>query len=345
MGSLNGKKVCLIGGAGFIGHNLALHLKEHGAEVTIIDGLNVNNLLHLHSDAQDLVNREMYIDFCNQRFKLLRANAIPLIVEDARNYHKLSKAITDFDPDVVVVLAAVAHANKSNKDPFETFDHSLRTLENALDSSKGRVKHFIYFSSSMIYGHFESGSVTEETPCEPLGIYGSLKFSGEKMVKAYHQAFDLPYTIVRPSALYGERCVSRRVGQIFIENAIAGKPITVQGDGADRLDFTYIKDLVAGIRNIIESPNSINETFNLTYGECRSIAQLADIIQEHFPEIEVNYVPKDKLTPDRGTLSVDKARKLIGYDPQYPLERGFVEYIKWYKSLDKSEAGQLAEVA
>ncbi|MCB9721111.1 MAG: NAD(P)-dependent oxidoreductase [Candidatus Omnitrophica bacterium] len=345
MGSLNGKKVCLIGGAGFIGHNMALHLKEHGAEVAIIDGLNVNNLLQLHSDAQNVVNREMYIDFVNQRFKLLRQAGIPLIVEDARNYHKLSMAIESQKPDVVVLLSAVAHANKSNKDPYETFDHSLRTLENALDASKNQVQHFVYFSSSMIYGHFESGMVTEETPCEPLGIYGSLKFSGEKMVKAYHQAFDLPYTIIRPSALYGERCVSRRVGQIFIENAIAGKPITVQGDGDDRLDFTYIQDLIAGIRNVIESPNSINETFNLTYGECRSIAQLADIIKEHFPEITVNYVPKDKLTPDRGTLSVEKAKKLIGYNPQYPLERGFVEYINWYKSLDQAAAGQMAGMA
>ena len=136
MGSLNGKKVCLVGGAGFIGHNLALHLAEYGAEVAIVDGLNVNNLLQLHSDAQNVANREMYIDFVNQRFKLLREKGIPLIVEDARNYHKLSKVLGDFKPDVVVLLAAVAHANKSNKDPFETFDHSLRTLENALDASK-----------------------------------------------------------------------------------------------------------------------------------------------------------------------------------------------------------------
>lgn len=345
MGNLQNKKVCLIGGAGFIGHNMALHLKEHGADVSIIDGLNVNNLLYLHSTNQKVANREMYIDFVNERFALLREQNIPLFVEDARNYHKLSKLITDINPNVIVLLSAVAHANKSNKDPYETFDHSLRTLENALDASKNRIGHFIYFSSSMIYGHFASETVTEETPCDPLGIYGALKYSGEKMVKAYNQAFDLPYTIIRPSALYGERCVSRRVGQIFIENAIAGLPITVEGDGDDRLDFTYINDLVAGVRNVIESPNSINETFNLTYGESRSIAQMADIIKEHFPNIKVNYIPKDKLTPDRGTLSVEKARKLIGYNPEYPLERGYVDYINWYKSLNESAQPQVAGIA
>lgn len=339
------KKVVLVGGAGFIGHNLAMHLKEHGHDVSIIDGLNVNNLLYLHSSNIQIPSREMYIDFVNQRLDLLRKANIPLYVQDARDYHKVSHLIGSIKPQTVVLLSAVAHANKSNKDPFETFDHSLRTLENALDASRGHVQHFIYFSSSMIYGHFTEGAVSEDSPCDPLGVYGCLKFSGEKMVKAYNQAFDLPYTIIRPSALYGERCVSRRVGQIFIENAIAGKPISVQGDGDDSLDFTYIKDLTAGIRLVIENPNAINETFNITYGECRSIAQMAEIIKEHFPEIKVVYTPKDKLTPDRGTLCVDKARKMIGYNPQYPLERGFVEYINWYKSLNKSNTLQVAGIA
>ena len=74
---------------------------------------------------------------------------------------------------------------------------------------------------------------------------------------------------------------------------------------------------------------------NITYGESRSIAQMADILKEHFPEINLKYQPRDRLMPSRGTLSVDKARELIGYDPQYPLEKGFVEYIQWYKELNK----------
>ena len=96
----------------------------------------------------------------------------------------------------------------------------------------------------MVYGHFNGKTVTEETPCEPLGIYGALKFSGEKLVIAYNQVFGMNYTIIRPSALYGERCISRRVGQVFIENALRGDAMCVAGDGSDRLDFTYIADLV-----------------------------------------------------------------------------------------------------
>ncbi len=333
MSSSSNKKIALIGGAGFIGHNLALHLTKRGHEVHLIDGLHVNNLLYFYSEQSESNDREFYRKILNERLDLINKNNISLHIEDARDYHLLSHTLGKIKPDVIVQLAAVAHANRSNKDPYSTFDHSFRTLENALDYSRGNVEHFIYFSSSMIYGNFTTGSVTEESPCEPIGIYGALKFSGEKLVIAYNQVFDLPYTIVRPSALYGERCVSKRVSQIFVENAIRGIDISINGDGSDRLDFTYINDLVNGIICVIENEKSKNEIFNLTYGESRSISELADVIKEYFPKIKVNYLPKDKLIPDRGTLSVDKAKKLIGYNPQYPIEKGLKRYIEWYKSI------------
>ena len=169
------------------------------------------------------------------------------------NYYTRCKRLSRYikiymmiNPDIIIHLAAVSHANKSNKDPHSTFDHSFRTLENTLTYAKNNKTHVIYMSSSMVYGNFESEDVNE-TECEPIGIYGTLKYSGELLVKAYNQVFDLPYTIIRPSALYGERCVSRRVGQIFIENAIQGLDITINGDGEEKLDFTYIEDLIQWI--------------------------------------------------------------------------------------------------
>jgi len=340
MTPIKDKRIVLLGGAGFIGHNLALCLKELGAEVCIIDGLQVNNLLAFTSNENSVQNRELYLDILNQRLQLLRKAGIPIYIQDVRDYHALSKLMDKITPQVVIQLAAVAHANKSNKDPYSTFDHSFRTLENALDCSRGRVEHFIYFSSSMIYGHFMGGMVTEETPCEPLGIYGALKFGGEKLVIAYQQAFDLPYTIIRPSALYGERCVSRRVGQIFIENALQETEITITGDGSDRLDFTYINDMVSGIVKVVENENSRNEIFNLTFGDSRSLADMADIIKAQFPKVQIRYIPKDKLTPNRGTLSVEKAKKLIGYEPGWPLEKGFLRYIDWYKKSLEAAGGK-----
>ena len=238
-------------------------------------------------------------------------------------------------PDIVIHLAAVSHANRSNKDPHTTFDHSLRTLENALDNSKDNVEKFIYFSSSMVYGNFKSKEVNEETPCDPLGIYAALKFSGEKIVKSYSQVFDLNYSIVRPSALYGERCISRRVGQIFIENALNDIEIRIDGDGEEKLDFTYINDLVQGVKKIISTEKSRNQIFNLTFGSSRKINDMLNILKENFKDLKVKYQPRDKLTPIRGTLNIDKAKSLLGYEPAWSLDKGYPNYINWYKRIYK----------
>lgn len=329
------KRIALVGGAGFIGHHLAMGLAEQGHEPHVIDGMNVNHLLSFMSTANEVKNRDLYLKMLGDRCELLARHKIPVHVQDARDYHQMCKLLGSIKPEVVVLLAAVSHADRSNKDPFSTFDHSFRTLENALDWARDNIEQFIYFSSSMVYGNFPDGCVSEETPCDPIGIYGALKFSGEKIVVAYNQVFGMPYTIVRPSALYGERCVSRRVGQIFIENALAGREITISGNGEDRLDFTYVGDVVQGISRCIGNPAAYGQVFNLTYGESRSIAQMADIVRANFPDVKIKYVPKDKLMPDRGKLSVDKARKLIDYNPQFPLEKGFQRYIDWYRSMWK----------
>ncbi len=330
------KKILIIGGAGFIGHNLALKLKEKNYEINIIDGLVVNNLNTVIGNIDNLPNPELSHSMLNERFNLLSQNNIPLHIQDARDYNALSSIINKISPNIIIHLAAVSHANRSNKDPFSTFDHSLRTLENALDNTRNKINHFIYFSSSMVYGNFNSDVVDEETICKPIGIYGALKYSGELMVKAYNQTFDLPYTIIRPSALYGERCISRRVGQIFIENAISGKEITIDGDGSDLLDFTYIQDLVNGIIKVIENPKSINHTFNITYGSARKISDLIEILKQSFPNINIKNNKRDKLMPHRGTLSINKARELIGYDPDWPIEKGYLEYINWYKNFKEN---------
>jgi nucleoside-diphosphate-sugar epimerase len=330
---IQGKRILLVGGAGFIGHNLALELKRRGANVAIVDSLEVNNLLSLHTSANQQAERDLYLSVINERLELLRSAEIPLFVEDARDYHRLSLLFGQLKPQVVVLLAAVAHASRSNKDPYHTFDHSFRTLENALDNARGTVEHFIYFSSSMVYGNFEDGGVNEESVCNPLGIYGALKFGGEKLVIAYNQVFKLPYTIVRPSALYGERCISRRVGQVFIENAIRGNDLVIRGDGSDALDFTYIGDLVNGVCCCIERPEARNQVFNITYGQGRTLNEMAGIIKAEFPRIAVNYMERDALMPERGTLSVAKAKQLIGYNPRFPLDVGYRRYINWYRGL------------
>ena len=328
---MNSKNILLVGGCGFIGHNLAIHLKKLGHKPVIVDSLSVNNILSFAD--KEVKNKKLYSAILQNRIDILNAEAIQLIIQDARDYHAVSKIYNDINPDIIIHLAAVSHANKSNKDPHSTFDHSFRTLENTLDFAKNNKTHVIYLSSSMVYGNFDSKNVNEETSCKPIGIYGTLKYSGELLVKAYNQIFDLPYSIIRPSALYGERCVSRRVGQIFIENAIQGLDITINGDGKEKLDFTYIEDLVVGIGLCCEKENAKNQIFNLTYGNSRKISELTEILKQEFPDIKIFYKEREKFMPERGTLDISKAKKLLGYNPVNTIETGYVKYISWYKKF------------
>ncbi len=297
----------------------------------------VNNLNTVIGNVDNLPYPNLAREMLNERFSLIKKNNINLVIQDARDYSGLSHIINKISPNIIIHLAAVSHANRSNKNPFSTFDHSLRTLENALDNTRGnKVDHFIYFSSSMVYGNFKSDSVDENTVCEPLGIYGALKYAGEKIVIAYNQTFGLPYTIIRPSALYGERCISRRVGQIFIENAIMKKDIIVNGNGNDSLDFTYIQDLVDGVKKVLSNKKSINNIFNMTYGSSRTVNQMLDILKKNFPKIKIKFQKREKLMPERGTLKMDKAKSLLNFQPSWSLEEGYPKYISWYKKFTKN---------
>lgn len=324
----NSRRIMLIGGVGFIGHHIAIDLRAGGHEVLVIDSLQVNNLGSL-AESQD-PNAINYLSFISDRLQALRDSQVQIATSDARDYERISRHVSDFEPDVIVHLAAVAHANRSNKDPKSTFDHSLRTLENVLDASRRGKPQLIFFSSSMVYGDFGGHVVDEDSPLQPKGIYGSLKLAGELMVRSYSEVFDIPHTIVRPSALYGERCVSRRVGQAFIENAIAGRSLTINGDGQEELDFTYILDVVAGVRAMILEEKSYNQTFNLTYGEGRSLNDLATIVMGRFDGIGLQHNSRDALMPERGSLDNSKIRQVLGFHSAFPIEVGFNMYLDWY---------------
>lgn len=185
----------------------------------------------------------------------------------------------------------------------------------------------------MVYGNFKNGVASEDDNCSPLGIYGALKYGAEKLVISYSQVFDTIYSIIRPSALYGERCVSRRVSQALIENALMGKELTINGDGEEELDFTYIQDLIQGIIKCINAKEAKNEIFNITYGKGRKLNELADIIKNSFPNSKLVYKKRDNLMPMRGTLNIDKAKTKIGFEPDFPIERGLEQYINWYKDF------------
>ena len=154
------------------------------------------------------------------------------------------------------------------------------------------------------------------------------------LIKAFSNVFSLNYTIVRPSALYGERCISNRVIQIFLENAFEKRDISINGDGKEKLDFTYIDDFCDGIYKIIKKKSkSINQIFNLTYGNSQSILNLKNMIRKKFKNQKFLHKKRDKLMAIRGTLSIKKANKLLNYKPKFKIDEGFEKYYSWYRKI------------
>ncbi len=329
--NLKDRIIILIGGAGFIGHNLAVKLHSLGAQVTIIDPMSINNYYSVWLSKDS--NREMYLGFLMQRQRLLDSLKIKTIHVDACDYEFLNMVMKPLEPETVIHLAAVAHIDRSNAYPYKAFKSCLTSLCSTLDVCRALgVDHTIFLSSSTAYGDFPNPVLNEDDSCSPKGVYGTLKFMGEWMVNYYRDTFDMDLTVVRPCALYGPRCISGRVIQKFIEAALTGAPITIQGTGEDKEDFTYIEDFLEGMVRVIENENSRGELFNLTSGNARSIKDVADIVNQHLPT-EITYTARDNQKPSRGTMSVQKAKDLIGYWPTYDLESGVKEYIDWYGEM------------
>jgi nucleoside-diphosphate-sugar epimerase len=255
-------------------------------------------------------------------------------MEDASNRTEMRKIFNLTQPDYVVFLAGTVEADPRHQQPRSAFSNTLGGLENILSLSREQVKHFIFISSAKVYGELGSMQVSEEENCNPLDVAGTLKFAGEKMLKAYNDVFGMPFTIIRSSDVYGEGCVSRQICQRFIESAMRGKELKIMENGLSRLDFTYVQDLVEGVTNCLGNPKALGEIFNMSGGQPASLNDLITILMKHFDGLKAGYELQDRLVPVRGGLSIAKAKEMLGYQPQYSLEKGMERYISWYRRTD-----------
>ncbi len=331
---LAGERIMLVGGAGFIGHHLSLALRAKGAEVMVLDNLQVNNLVRLVSAPDmDPRLRNLHINFVLERFALMREAGVEIVNADARSLTDLTAPFSEFAPTKAVHLAAISSAVIADRNPGLAYDIQINTLRNLLELARMKtsvVGQIVFMSSSTVYGDFDGDSVDESVRPQPRGVYANGKYIGERMVREAWRLHDIPYTIVRPSALYGIRCISRRVSQVFIENALLGKPLYLEGGGDGRLDFTNIDDLVQGMVRALALESGHMMTFNLTYGNARTIADLAAILKEYVPDVTIEERPPAPEKPRRGTLLVDRAREYLDFAPTVPLDEGYRRYCAWY---------------
>lgn len=317
------ERILLTGGAGFIGAYISRLLLAMGHEVIIYDAF-----IQYMSPFDSKYQRHL-----ENRFKDIRQD-ITFLRGDTRDMNEVRKIITTYKPDRIMHLAALPIADIAFANPEEAISSILTGTVNVLTAvaELGGLERFVYFSSSMVYGDFEYRPADEEHPKHPKDVYGGAKLAGETLTETYGRRYGIPYTVIRPSAVYGPTDTNRRVSQIFVENAHAGKPLVLHGEVA--LDFTYIKDIARGSLLAAFSENAVNETFNLTRGEGKTLREYAEVLQKHYPELEIHVSNASTYRPKRGALDISKARKLLGYDPEYSIEQGISEYVQYIRGMN-----------
>jgi nucleoside-diphosphate-sugar epimerase len=324
----------LTGGEGFIGYHISRVLADDpDAEIVTYDA-------QKHYVPLD---RSYWPTFVQHRVNSLDDKNVTRIRGDTTDRGLLKESLKTHEPDVIIHLAALPIANVSNKYPEEARTNILDgtiTLLDVLREVEFEFDRVVYTSSSMVYGDFatdDDGNVvppSETADCKPKGLYGSMKLSGEHVTRAYTERFDIPHTIIRPSAVYGPTDANRRVSEIFITNAMKGERLRLDNGGYHKLDFTYVKDVARGFIRAATHENAINETYNMTRGDGRSIRELAAVISDIVPGTETYVKEMDVTRPNRGTLNISKAREDIGYDPDYSLEEGMREYHDFLTQMD-----------
>ncbi len=219
--------------------------------------------------------------------------------------------------DVLIHLAALCKINKSISNPEETFRHNVLGTHHVLEFCRRNKIPKVIFTSSTRVLH------PEKNP------YTASKVFGEELVKAYNHSYGIEYVIVRPSTVYGPfNDHTRRLVDIFIMNALEGKPLEIYGDEEKTLDFTYVEDFVEGFLLAMEQKN---EEFDISYGEPVKIVDVAKhIIELNGGKGEYIHLSPEIAQPQRVYIDISKIKKL-GFNPKVHVKEGIKRTFEWYK--------------
>jgi len=309
--------ILVTGGLGFIGHNIVSNLEKLGHTVVIVDN---------HTDYGIIPKKELkYIH--NERVKKFTKSVKIYKTDICENLDSIFKK---HKFDLVIHLASFPRQKIVNLYPILGSKVMIEGLINLLETSKNHnIKKFVYISSSMVYGDWNDKTpIRETTDCNPIGQYGILKLSGEKLVKDYSRRNCFSYNIIRPSAVYGPFDVEDRVVSKFLLNAIRDETLTVNGQD-EMLDFTYIDDTVDGIVACSLSENTNNKTYNISRGNAHSLLNAAQIALQTANGGMLQVSDRDSNFPIRDTLDITQAKSDFGYDPTVDIEKGFKNYYDW----------------
>ena len=313
-------KILVTGAAGFIGSNLAEKLAKRGDTVIGLDNFND------------------YYDPAKKRANAARLAAYPtfrLVEEDIRHRQAMFDLFAAEKFDGVAHLAAMAGVRNAVLHPDLYVQVNLNGTQNLMDAARaaGDVQNFVMASTSSVYGNTTQIPFVETDPCDrPLQPYAAAKRAAEMLGHAYHHLYGLNFTAVRFFTVYGPNGRPDMMAYLVAESVAKGTQIPLYDGGQMVRDWTYIDDITDGVVAALDTPLGY-EIINLGRGEPTLLKDFVTLI-ETLGGRPANVIHKPRLAADfvKNEADISKARRLLGYNPQVPVEQGVRRFWEWYES-------------
>ena len=314
------KNILITGGAGFIGSHLVDRLLLEGNwRITVVDDFN-----NFYEPAIKRASVESH----------LAKPGFTLVEADIRDYDALQAAFADNDFDCIVHLAARAGVRPSLEEPQLYVETNINGTVNLLELARAHgVGQFVFGSSSSVYGTNDKVPFSEDDPIfNPISPYAATKAAGELICHTYSHLYDLRIVCLRFFTVYGPRQRPDLAIHKFAKFISEGRPVPVFGDGTTRRDYTYIDDIIAGVRAAIDYDQSNYEVINLGESRTVELRELISLLEQALGQsARIDPQPLQPGDVPQTFADITRARRLLNYDPQTQIEDGIRKFVEWFR--------------
>jgi len=322
--ALKNKRICITGGAGFIGSHLVSLLVDDN-EIVVYDNLHRNALQFAH---------------------LTEHKHLHFIKGDVLDYEATRQAIDGCQ--IVIHCAAIAGVYTVDRSAVRTMEVNLLGTHQVVKAALATgVERFVEFSTSEVYGAFiHKGKEDDFTPIGPIGesrwVYAASKLASEHLSYAHYREDGLPLSIVRPFNVYGPRQVGDGAIRGITLQALRDLPITLYNDGTQIRSWCFVSDFVDGVLRCAENPAAIGQAFNIgnPQGTATNFELANLIIRLTNSKSEIIFKPHPGPEVDLRVPSIEKAMALLDYKPTVSLEAGVAQAITWYRENYDAVSGK-----
>ncbi len=319
---INKYSVLITGGAGFIGSNLCEYFLNKGYDVTCLDNFSTGHRYNIEPF------------FKNPKFKLIEG--------DIRNLDTCKLAVTGVD--YVLHQAALGSVPRSINDPITSNEVNVSGFLNMLVAARDAgVKRFIYAASSSTYGDSEALPKVEDVIGKPLSPYAITKYVNELYAEIFSRTYGLETIGLRYFNVFGRRQdpngAYAAVIPKFVMQLMKHESPVINGDGLFSRDFTYIDNVVQmnELAMLSDNPAATNTVYNTAYGDRTTLNQMVTLLKDYLSkfdskiaEVEIVYGPNRAGDIPHSLASIDKAKRLLHYHPNYSFSEGLKEAVDWY---------------